>query len=112
MTEAALRYRPGPREVVGQLDHLAAVVTLSTITFGVIPADAEMHTIIRCGFILYEDRTGDQEPVVIVETPHKAVAVSDPVGVELYRKELARFRESAVYGPEALAIVRSITHPA
>jgi hypothetical protein len=38
-----------------QLDHLAAVVTLETISFGVIPADAEMHAITRCGFILYHD---------------------------------------------------------
>ena len=60
MTEAALRFRPGPREVLtAQLDHLAAVVTLEKITFGVIPADAEMHAITRCGFILYEDRIDD-----------------------------------------------------
>ena len=57
LTEAALRYRPGPPEVLtAQLDHLAALATLETITFGVIPADAEMHAITRCGFILYEDR--------------------------------------------------------
>ena len=31
MTEAALRYRPGPREVLtAQLDHLAVIVTLET----------------------------------------------------------------------------------
>jgi len=33
-----------------QLDHLAAVVTLETISFGVISAGAEMHAITRCGF--------------------------------------------------------------
>ena len=64
MTEAALRYRPAPPQTLtAQLDHLAAVVTLETISFGVIPADAEMHAITRCGFILYEDRTGDQQPL-------------------------------------------------
>ena len=38
MTEAALRYRPGPPEVLAaQLDHLAALATLETITFGSSP---------------------------------------------------------------------------
>jgi len=62
LTEAALRYRPAPPPMrtiqpggrrdartnqtrSAQLDHLAAVVTLGTISFGVIPADARMHAI-------------------------------------------------------------------
>ena len=112
MTEAALRYRPGPREMLtAQLDHLGAVVTLDTIAFGVIPADAEMHAITRCGFILYEDRLDDQAPIVVVEIPHERRDVTEPDAVERYRKELARFRESAVYGADALDIVRAIAHP-
>ncbi len=62
LTEAALRYRPAPPQApaaqpggrrdastnqtrTAQLDHLAAAVTLETISFGVNPADAEMHAI-------------------------------------------------------------------
>ena len=112
VTEAALRYRPGPREVLAaQLDHLAAVVTLETISFGVIPADAEMHAITRCGFILYEDRIDGQPPFAIVETPHASLYANDPADVELYRDQLAAFRQSAVYGAEALDVVRRIAHP-
>jgi transcriptional regulator with XRE-family HTH domain len=129
ITEAALRYRPGAPDILalpdggwpvaaltqqaltGQLDHLAAVVTAQTITFGVIPADAEMHAITRCGFILYEDRTGGQPPVVVIETPHAALHASDPADIALYRDQLARLRQSAVYGADALHIVRSIAHP-
>jgi transcriptional regulator with XRE-family HTH domain len=112
VTEAALRYRPGPpATLTAQLDHLAAVATLETITFGVIPADAQMHAITRCGFILYEDRTGDQPPVAAVETPHASLHASDPADVALYRDQLARLRESAVNGAGALNIVRSIAHP-
>jgi hypothetical protein len=72
LTEAALRYRPAPPPMraaqpggrrdasanqtrTAQLDHLAAVVTLEAISFGVIPADAEMHAITRCGCILCDD---------------------------------------------------------
>jgi transcriptional regulator with XRE-family HTH domain len=112
VTEAALRYRPGPpATLTAQLDHLAAVATLETITFGVIPADAQMHAITRCGFILYEDRTGDQPPVAAVETPHASLHATDPADVALYRDQLARLRESAVNGAGALNIVRSIAHP-
>ena len=111
LTEAALRYRPGPREVLtAQLDHLAAVVTLETISFGVIPADAEMHAITRCGFILYEDRIDDQPPFAIVETPHASLYANDPADVAIYRDQLADFRQSAVYGAEALKVVHLIAH--
>jgi transcriptional regulator with XRE-family HTH domain len=111
LTEAALRYRPGPREVLtAQLDHLAAVVTLETISFGVIPADAEMHAITRCGFILYEDRIDDQPPFAIVETPHASLYANDPADIAIYRSQLAAFRQSAVYGAEALEVVHRIAH--
>lgn len=112
MTESALRYRPGPRSIrAAQLDHLAAVVTLDTVSFGVIPADAEMHAITRCGFVIYEDRIDGLPPFVIAETPHASVYANDPADIAVYREQLAAFRESAVYGDEALAIVRRIAHP-
>jgi transcriptional regulator with XRE-family HTH domain len=112
MTEAALRFRPGPQEVLtAQLDHLAAVVTLAQITFGVIPADAEMHAITRCGFVLYEHRIDHEAPFAVVETPHASVYASEPADFETYRNEFARFANSAVYGAEALDLVRRIAHP-
>jgi transcriptional regulator with XRE-family HTH domain len=111
MTEAALRWRPGPREVLtAQLDHIAALATLETIEFGIIPADAEMHAITRCGFILYEDRNDGEPAVAFVETPHAALYASDPADVELYRDQLGLFRASGIYGAEALEIVRAIAH--
>lgn len=112
LTEAALRYRPGPREVLtAQLDHLAAVATSETISLGVIPAEAEMHAITRCGFIIYEDRIDGLPPFAIAETPHASVYANDPADVEVYRDQLAAFRQSAVYGAGALEIVRRIAHP-
>jgi transcriptional regulator with XRE-family HTH domain len=109
LTESALRWRPGPLAVVAaQLLQLVSLASLKTVNLGVIPADAEMHAITRCGFILYEDRDDDQAPVVFIETPHAAVFVSEPADVELYRAELKRFRESAAFGDEALAIIRAL----
>ena len=112
MTEAALRWRPGPPELLAaQLDHIAALATLATVELGVIPMDAEMHAITRCSFILYEDRSDGQPPVVAVETPHASLYAGDAADVELYRDQLALFRQSAIHGAEALAFIRAITHP-
>jgi transcriptional regulator with XRE-family HTH domain len=112
LTESALRYRPGPGDVLtAQLDHLAAVVTLNSISFGVIPAGAEMHAITRCAFIIYEDRIDDRPPFAFVETPHASLSASDPADVAIYQNQLEAFRRSAVFGAEAIQIVRSIAHP-
>jgi len=109
LTEQALRYRPGSGDVLtAQLDHLASVATLETVSLGVIPADAEMHAITRCGFILYEDRADGRPPFAFTETPHASLSASDPADVAVYRDQLAAFRRSAAFGPEAIDIVRSI----
>jgi transcriptional regulator with XRE-family HTH domain len=112
LTESALRWRPGPPHVVAaQLLQIASLASLETVTVGVIPADAEMYAITRCGFALYEDRSDEQAPVVFIETPHTALLVSEPEDVEVYQAELKRFRESAVFGEEALAIIRALAVP-
>jgi transcriptional regulator with XRE-family HTH domain len=109
ITEAALRWRPGPAEIMSaQLLHIAALAGLESVRIGVIPADTEMHAIVRCGFILYDDRDDDQAPVVSIETPHAALYVSEPADVDIYRGELARFRQSAVFGAAAAAIIREL----
>jgi transcriptional regulator with XRE-family HTH domain len=111
MTEAALRFRPGPREVLAaQLDHLAAIATLETITLGVIPADAEMSALPRCGFILYEDRLAGHAPFAVVETPHASLYANDLQDVEIYREQFSRLSQSAAYGRQALQIVRAVAH--
>jgi len=86
-------------------------VTLDSISFGVIPANAEMHALTRCAFIIYENRIDDRPPFAFVETPHASLSASDPPDVAIYQKQLEAFRRSAVYGAEAIDIVRSIAHP-
>ena len=109
MTEAALRWRPGPPELMAaQLDHLASVATLETVQFSIIPASAEMHAITRCGFIVYKDRNDGDPPVVAIETPHSLLYASDAADVELYRDQLELFRQSAVNGADALNFVRAV----
>jgi transcriptional regulator with XRE-family HTH domain len=112
LTEQALRFRPGSGAVLpAQLDHLASVATLETVTLGVIPADADMHAIARCGFIVYEDRADGRPPFAFTETPHASLSASDPADVAVYRDQLAAFRRSAVCGTEAIDIIRAIARP-
>ena len=108
LTEAALRWRPGPGLLTAQLNHLASMATLNTVDLAVIPADAEMHAITRCGFIVYEDRSDGQPSVVAIETPHSLLYATD-ADVETYRDELELFRRSALSGGDAVAFIRAIT---
>ena len=109
MTESALRWRPGPPELLAAtLDRVTSVAALETVELAVIPSDAEMHAITRCGFILFEDRTDGEPPMVSIETPHKRLPVTDPADVALYRDQLALFRQSALTGAEAVEFVRSL----
>jgi transcriptional regulator with XRE-family HTH domain len=112
MTEAALRWRPGPPALLSAaLDRVASLATLETVELAVIPADAEMHAITRCGFILYEGRTDGEPDTVAIETPHAQLPVTDPADVALYHDQLALFRESALTGPDAIEFVRAIASP-
>jgi len=84
---------------------------VATISFGVIPGGAQMHAITRCGFILYEHRTGGQPPLAAVDTPRAWLYASGPADAALDREQLDRLRQSAVYGAAAVGIVWSIAHP-
>jgi hypothetical protein len=100
LTEAALRWRPGPRELlIAQLDRIASLATLSNVTIGVVPLDVEARTIPWHGFTLNEDVV-DGEPFVQVETMHAYLTVARPEDVELYRRQYDELRRSAVAGQE------------
>lgn len=113
LTEAALRWRPGTPEIqAAQLGQVASLATLETVELSVIPAGAQMHAITRCSFIVYEDRTDGEPPVVAVEIPHALLYASDAADVELYREQLAQFRRSALTGAEAIEFVRLLARGA
>jgi len=111
LTEAALRYRPGAGDVrTAQLSHLASVATLETVSLGVIPADAEMSALVQSAFILYDDRSDNRPAFVKVEAPHASLTASEPADVQVYRDRLEAYRQSAVFGDEAIDFVRAIAH--
>lgn len=100
LTEAALRWRPGPREVlISQLDRIASLATLSNVTVGVVPLAVEARAIGWHGFTLNEDLV-DGEPFVQVETIHAYLTVARSEDVELYRRQYAVLRDSAATGED------------
>ncbi|MFF1817404.1 helix-turn-helix domain-containing protein [Kribbella sp. NPDC058245] len=98
LTEAALRWRPGPPEVqLAQLDRILSLATLSNVTIGVIPLDAPGRAIQWHGFTLNED-VDDGDPFVQVETMHAYLTIARPDDVARYQQQYRLLRESALIG--------------
>lgn len=101
MTEAALRLRVAPPPVlIGQLDRLASLATLSTVDVCVdvclVPLDAEAPALPLTGFALFE--LEDDPPQVTVETLTAELDVSDEREVARYRETAHRWRQAAARG--------------
>ncbi|MGH3897693.1 MAG: helix-turn-helix domain-containing protein [Pseudonocardiaceae bacterium] len=108
VTEAALRWRVGPRHVMlAQVDRITALVSLDSVDVRVIPLDIELDTWHEHGFNLKDDCPAD-DPVVTVETQTRQVTTTDPAEVRFYRDAFVRLREAALHGPAADALVRRI----
>lgn len=100
ITEAALRYRLCPTDVLGgQLDRLVALSTLTTIRFGVLPFETRMPVAPIHGFHLYDDR------LVLVEHFTAELQLTQPEEIAAYRELFGLLAGEARYGPDARLIV-------
>lgn len=107
ITEAALRWQPGPRRVlVGQLDRILSLMTLDNVHVGVVPHGTEAQTLPTNAFTFRE--FPDAEPLVTVETYTTEVAVSDPEGIATYAEVWAKHEREAIFGDDAAAFIRSL----
>ncbi len=103
VTEAALRWRPGPPEVlIAQLDRLVSVSTLDNIVFGLIPLDGEALTTYSHGFVIYE---GDGEGVVSVEMIHGPHTLDSADDVEMYRLRWSLLQKMSLFGEDARGLL-------
>ncbi|GAA1963662.1 helix-turn-helix transcriptional regulator [Amycolatopsis minnesotensis] len=110
ITEAALRWRPGPpRLLLAQLDRIASVSTLENVSIGLIPHDVEAVTFTSHGFVVYDGDDEEQDATVSVETIHAKVTVNAPEGIELYRQRWLLLRQMAVFGDEARRFLGGLT---
>ncbi len=110
ITETALRLRVGPLPVMlGQLDRIRSLSTLENVSIGLIPQDAQVVTHVPHGFVIFE--SADRETVdalVLVETVHANLTVSERGHVELYRRQWSLLDEMAVYEAEASELLATI----
>lgn len=99
--ESVLRCRLGDAGVmVGQLGHLLDVMTLPSVSLGVIPFSAS-----RRPMWTLESFTVFDEARVHVELLSAQVTVTAPGEIALYLHAFAKLTELAVYGHEARALI-------
>lgn len=104
ITEAALRYRLCPREVMlAQLDRLVALSALRNVRLGVIAFDTSSPLAVAPahGFWLHDDR-------VLVETISAELHLTQPRELELYANVFDKLAAAARYGTEARALITRV----
>ncbi|HSV66727.1 MAG TPA: helix-turn-helix transcriptional regulator [Mycobacteriales bacterium] len=107
ITEAALRWRPGPPRILrAQLDRIASLATLSNVSIGFIPSDIEASMVITPGFDILRDQ--DSEVIVTIETMHANLVVADPGHVAEYEQAWSGLSRMAVFGHEARQLLENI----
>jgi transcriptional regulator with XRE-family HTH domain len=102
LEEAVLRFRIGDPEVMaGQLRHLLTVMSLPSVSIGVIPFTARRTVWPVESFDLLDDE------LVHVELLTAAVNNQVPGEIADYAKAFAELSQSAVFGPSARALIGS-----
>jgi transcriptional regulator with XRE-family HTH domain len=109
ITEAALRWRPGPPELmVAQLERIASVSTLDNVSVSVIPLGVQAVATLTHAFIIY-DGWDEQDTLVEVDTIHAQLFVKRPGDVDLYRQRWERLTQMAVAGEEAREFISGLS---
>jgi transcriptional regulator with XRE-family HTH domain len=109
ITEAALRWRPGPVSLqTDQLRHIRAVMVLPNIQIGILPLRGQAKVIYPESFQIYANRTDDADTLVVVELVTDEVTISEPASVALYLREFDCLRARAVYDDIAHALIDRI----
>jgi transcriptional regulator with XRE-family HTH domain len=100
VTEAALRYRLCPAEVMaGQLDRLVSASTLKTIRFGVVPFEAQLPVAPVHGFWIYDERA------VYVEHLTAELKLTQPTEIATYLALFGKLAGVARYDTAARAVI-------
>src|SRR5262249_2800014 len=109
ITEAALRWRPGPPGLLlAQLDRIASVATLDNVTVGVIPQTARALTHVPHGFTMIEPADPGADPLVMAETVHASLTVSNPGQAALHHGHWPLLEKTAVHGQDARDLISAI----
>lgn len=99
--EQALRTRVGGVEVMaGQLDQLLGLMSLPTISIGIIPDAGDRYTLAQGSFWIFD------ETRVQVETVSAGLDITQPAEISLYAQVFDLLQRSAVYGHGARELIR------
>jgi transcriptional regulator with XRE-family HTH domain len=106
MTEAGLRWRFVPREVMAaQLDRLAQAARMPNVLLGILPLEIEEPVWAWQGFSAFLERADDADDLVLVETLTAGLTVRNLADVARYGQAFKALLDLAAVGPDALAIL-------
>ena len=106
LTEASLRWRTGsPDFLLPQMDRLISLSSLPNVALYVIPSDASMRTTPGVEFTLYDERDGEEQPMVALELPHDYIETEK---AQPYRDKAVLLRQSALSGDDAIVFIRDL----
>ncbi|MCX4827201.1 helix-turn-helix transcriptional regulator [Streptomyces sp. NBC_01016] len=98
--EAALHVLVCPREVMaGQLDRLAGLIGMSTVSLGIVPFGVPLKSTTKHGFWIFDEER------VVVETINTEFTLESAEDVALYGRVWDQFDEAAAYGPQAHRLI-------
>jgi transcriptional regulator with XRE-family HTH domain len=105
LEEQALRTWFGTAETqAGQLDRLLAVMSLPTVTLGIVPLMRERAAVPSAGFWIFD------ESLAALETPTASIEVTRPQEIGLYISMFGYLQEEAVYGQAARRLITNTLH--
>jgi hypothetical protein len=83
----------------GQLGRLLEVMSVPTVSLGIIPMMAERTAVASAGFWIFDDS------LVALETPTASIEVTRPQEIDLYTRMFEHLKTSAFYGAAARALI-------
>ena len=106
LTEGALRWRPGPPEMMAaQYDRILRVAEAANADIRVLPFAIQAPVLYTNGFTIYEI---PDDPYVLVETMTREQHLREERDLATYRSAFERCMEAALVGEEAVAMVSNL----
>jgi len=100
LEEQVLRTWFGSADVqAGQLGRLLEVMSMPTISLGIIPMMTQRTAVASAGFWIFD------HSLVALETPTASLEVSQPQEIELYARMFSHLQAAALSGPAARSLI-------
>lgn len=100
LEEQALRTWFGTADLqAGQLGRLLEMMSVPTVSLGIIPLMTERAAVASAGFWIFDSS------LVALETPTASIEVTRPEEIELYARMFEHLRGSAVFGAAARTLI-------